>query len=143
MHIEFGLSNAAAINYKKPFIKNNSSVTICPGPNIVNFNKVVSLSTMVDHIYGRDNIMSNSNRSHMFINELKLYIDYLVEQLIEAKDLDENAKKKKSMHNYCENLLQGINYYKVMAEKHFDDKFNTELFEAEKEIKKITALHLD
>lgn len=138
-----GLSNAAAINYKKPFIKNNSSVTICPGPNIVNFNKVVSLSTMVDHIYGRDNIMSNPNRSHMFINELKLYIDYLVEQLIEAKDLDENAKKKKSMLSYCENLINGINYYKAMGKEHFDEKFNSELVEAKKEINKITALYLN
>lgn len=138
-----GLSNAAAINYKKPFIKNNSSVTICPGPNIVNFNKVVSLSTMVDHIYGRDNIMSNENRSHMFINELKLYVDYLVEQLLEAKDLEENAKKKKSLLSYSNNLLEGINYYRSLVDKHFNEKFNTELESSEIEIIKLMTIYLN
>lgn len=131
-----GLSNAAAINYNKPFIKKNSSVTICPGPNIVNFNKVVSLSSMVDHIYGRENIMTNENRSHMFINELKLYIDYLAEQILEVKDLEENTKKRKSLLGYYNNLIEGIQYYKNMAESHFNKKFISELNMAEEEINK-------
>lgn len=129
-----GLSNAAAINYKKPFIKNNSSVTICPGPNIVNFSKVVSLDTMVNHIYGRTNIMSNENRLHMFINELKLYIDYLVEQLLEAKNLEEDSKKKKSLLSYCDNLISGIEYYKQMQLKGVE--------KYEQEILKLKELYL-
>ncbi len=129
-----GLSNAAAINYQKPFIKNNSSVTICPGPNIVNFSKIVSLSTMVDHIYGRSNIMTNENRSHMFINELKLYIDYLVEQLLEAKNLEDDLKKKKSLISYCDNLLSGIEYYKQMQLKGVE--------KYEQEILKLKELYL-
>lgn len=137
-----GLSNAAAINYKKPFIKNNSSVTICPGPNIVNFSKIVSLDTMVDHIYGRTNIMTNDQRPHMFINELKLYIDYLVEQLLEIKNLEEDSKKKRSLLSYCDNLLSGINYYKNLVNNGLDVKFIDNLNESEEEIKKIIDLYL-
>ena len=48
-----GLSNAASKVYEQPFVKKQEAVTICPGPNIVNFSKIASLQEMVDHIYGR------------------------------------------------------------------------------------------
>ncbi len=137
-----GLSNAAAINYQKPFIKNNTSVTVCPGPNIVNFSNVVSLATMVNHIYGRANIMTNKNRPHMFINELKLYVDYLVEQILESKNLEDDVKKKKSLTNYCENLYAGINYYKTLKNNNITEHFEVDLLKYEDEIKKIYSLYL-
>jgi hypothetical protein len=46
-----GLSNSASIVYNKVILKNSSEVNICPGPNIINFSKVVSLQKMTDHIY--------------------------------------------------------------------------------------------
>ena len=60
-----GLSNAASLNYSQTFIKNLDAVTICHGPNIANFSKVVSLQTMTDHIYGRENIIAGTNRPHI------------------------------------------------------------------------------
>ena len=90
-----GLSNSAAINYNQTFVKKLDAVTICPGPNIVNFSKVVSLQTMTDHIYGRTNILTNTNRPHMFIAELHLYIDYLKEEMENDLQAGQFDKKKK------------------------------------------------
>jgi hypothetical protein len=107
-----GLSNAAAINYKQIFIKKLNAVTICPGPNIANFSKVISLQTMTDHIYGRRNIVTNASRPHMFIAELNLYIDYLKEQLEEDTLTGQYAKKKKYYVSFYQNLRDGIMYYR-------------------------------
>lgn len=108
-----GLSNAAAITYEKPFIKNLEAVTICPGPNIAHFSKVVSLQTMTDHIYGRTNIMENTHRPHMFIAELQLYINYLKEEL--ENDIEVDSKKEKYYAAFCQNLLNGTSYYRNLA----------------------------
>jgi len=109
-----GLSNAAAINYNQTFIKKLDSVTVCPGPNIANFSEVVSLQTMAGHIYGRENILADTNRPNMFIKELHLYIDYLKEQL-EGDDQPETfSKKKKYYTSFYHNLREGISYYRKL-----------------------------
>lgn len=109
-----GLSNSAALSYDQTMVKKLNAVSICPGPNIANFSKVVSLQTMVDHIYGRDNLVTNNNRPHMFIAELYLYIDYLKEQLSEDAHTERFEKRKKYFSAYCQNLLNGIAYYKTL-----------------------------
>jgi hypothetical protein len=110
-----GLSNAAAINYDEEFVSNMPAVNICPGPNIANFSQVVSLHTMTDHIYGRTNIISNTNRPHMFIAELYLYLDYLKEQLESDTLAGQFEKKKKYYASFCKNLSDGIRYYQQLA----------------------------
>jgi hypothetical protein len=107
-----GLSNAAAEKYATSFVKGRKEVSICPGPNIVWFSRTVSLPTMVSHIYGRGNIISRAGRPHMFIAELQLYIKYLKEELLLAKTGD--AKKQKYYHDFCQNLLNGIAYYRAL-----------------------------
>jgi hypothetical protein len=109
-----GLSNPAAINYGKTLIKKLNAVTICPGPNIANFSKVVSLQTMTDHVYGRKNIVTNPNRPHMFIAELYLYIDYLKEQLQDEIQSEQFSKKKKYYASFYQNLTDGITYYRQL-----------------------------
>jgi len=109
-----GLCNAAAINYSEVFIKKLNTVTICPGPNIINFSRVVSLQTMTDHIYGRKNILDNTSRPHMFITELHLYIDYLKEQLEEHTEPEQFSKKKKYFASFYQNLRNGIMYYRQL-----------------------------
>lgn len=106
-----GLSNSAAINYNNSFVKKMNAVTICPGPNIVNFSNIVSLQTMVDHIYGRKDILSNKDRPHMFIAELNLYIDYLKEMLTEEIRTDQFDKNKKKHISFYQNLRNGLAYY--------------------------------
>lgn len=108
-----GLSNAAALSYNEQFLKTLKAVNVCPGPNISNFNKVVSLKQMTDHIYGRDNLISNPNRGHVFIAELKIYLNYLKESLL--KNIS-NADPKKKLWStaYLNNLKNAITYYKTI-----------------------------
>lgn len=138
-----GLSNSAAINYRQTFVKKLEAVTICPGPNIANFSKVVSLQTMTDHIYGRENIMENKSRPHMFIAELNLYMNYLREQLADGATLEQDAKKKKYITSFCTNLREGINYYRnlkavAVSER---EKFENALSCAEQELDALMTVH--
>lgn len=111
-----GLSNAAAKKYNFDFVKKQETVTVCPGPNIVYFDKVVSLQTMTDHIYGRKNIIDYEGRKNMFVNELDLYIDYLKNKLEkEGGDIDTNPKSKKYYTNFYQNLINGIEYYRNLT----------------------------
>lgn len=131
-----GLSNAAAICYNETFIKKFNAVNICPGPNIVNFSKVVSLQTMTDHIYGRKNIVTNNSRPHMFIAELYLYLNYLEEQLEEPVKPEQATKKRKYIAAFFQNLLDGILYYRQLEGVAADgrDQFIKDLNYAESEM---------
>ncbi len=121
-----GLSNSAAINYSQTFVNKLGAVTICPGPNIVNFNKTVSLQTMCDHIYGRTNILGNTNRPHMFVAELYLYIDFFKEQLFEDIETEQFDKKKKFFLTFYQNLRNGITYYRGLNGISEKEKFKME-----------------
>ena len=138
-----GLSNAAAIKYEQPFIKNLTSVTICPGPNIVYFSKKVSLKEMTDHIYGRTDIIAVSNRPHVFINELTIYINYLHEQLIKEPVTSEDKKRNKYYNSFYEELKNGIKYYRDMVNssdpklEDIGEKFEDELNEAESQLEQL------
>ncbi len=129
-----GLSNSASINYNTPLVKNLQTVTICPGPNIAHFEKTVSLQTMVDHIYGRTNIISSPNRPHMFIAEIHLYINYLREEIGKEEAPDE--KSRKYIANFCQNLLSGISYYRNLDAVAISNRslFDFHLDEAEEQV---------
>ena len=109
-----GLSNSAAINYEQTFVNKLEAVTVCPGPNIVNFSRQVSLQTMTDHIYGRTNILTNPRRPHMFVAELHLYIDFLKEKITEDKTAGLVEKNQDYYSAFLSNLYQGINYYRSL-----------------------------
>jgi hypothetical protein len=136
-----GLSNPAAKVYGLPFVKNLHAVTICPGPNIVYFTKVVSLQTMTDHIYGRTNIIDDAKRPHMFIAELGLYIQYLKEELKadEGKILDK--KRKKYYGEFTKNMAEGINYYRSLPGVAQSNKevFNFGLYAAQVELDEMNS----
>jgi len=118
-----GLSNAAVSTYElKPF-RISEAINICPGPNIAYFSEIVSLQKMIDHIYGRTSVLRHTNRPHMFIKELKLYVDYWSELLTETKGSIDN-KRKAYIQNFHENLLNGISYYRELAEK-VNEEFTT------------------
>ena len=113
-----------------------NAVNVCPGPNITNFSKVVSLQVMTDHIYGRKNILANAKRPHMFITELHLYIDYLKEQLEEDIQPEQLVKKKNYYTSFYQNLKDGIKYYQGLTDMPglSRDQFVTALAQAEEEI---------
>ena len=87
-----------------------SGVSICPGPNMAYFSKIMSLKEITDHIYGRSNVITRTDRPNMFIKELKLYIDFLKNKIEEA-GVSMTDKKEKYLSAFAENLNEGINYY--------------------------------
>ena len=106
-----GLSNAAVNNYNlAPFLK-STAVNVCPGPNIAYFSQKTSLKKMVDHIYGRLNILSDNSRPHFFVKELSLYINYWNELLAKGKELND-LKMDNFIQSFYENLKNGIAYYR-------------------------------
>ena len=138
-----GLSNAAAINYEMPFIKKLTAVTICPGPNIVNFSKVVGLHEMVDHIYGRTDIMQKPDRPVMFVAELRLYIDFLKKEMQEISY--PTPRELKNWENYCKNLLDGIEHYRQsLSSYHLSNNisFESDLMHTQSEILELQKTEL-
>ena len=65
---------------------------------------------MVKHIYGKLNLLKNVNRPNIFINELKLYVDYLKKD-IENSAQEMSDKKIKQLERFKEQLLNGVEYY--------------------------------
>jgi len=96
-------------------------VSVCPGPNMAYFSKIMTLKEMVAHIYGRNNVISRTDRPNMFINEINIYIDYLKDKFDEAKE-DITAKQGKYFLNFASNLNDGIQYYNNLFTD-FKDKF--------------------
>ena len=90
------------------------AVTICPGPNLAYFSKVVSLRTMVDHIYGRISLLNENDRANMFINEMKLYVDYLKREFDQVKH-DITEKQRRYIETFKANMLNGIKYYEDLV----------------------------
>jgi hypothetical protein len=93
-----------------------TAISICPGPNLAYFSGVFSLSEMVSHIYGRISILNSLSRPNMFVNELKMYADYLKNE-IDKNVLEISQKQKKYLTNFQNNLIEGIEYYKSLVPK--------------------------
>ena len=105
-----GLSVTALLNNNIPVPHRLNAVTICPGPNLAYFSKILSITEIIGHIYGRLNALNDLYRPHIFVNELKMYIDYLKKDIL--KNLTTlNEKKKNYFYNFKSNLLEGIDYY--------------------------------
>ena len=108
-----GLVNSAYIDCAIPLKGQQQGVVICPGPNLAYFDKEVSLQTMVQFIYGKLNILSKTERPHVFINELSLYVDYLKKELTTYTAEVSTAQFKK-WTNFKANLQEGISYYEQL-----------------------------
>lgn len=93
-----------------------TAVSICPGPNLAYFSSTYSLQKMVDHIYGRTNIMERTDRPNLFVKELKMYIDYLGGK-IEETVKPFSDKQKKHFVTFQDNLNKGVEYYKDLFQK--------------------------
>lgn len=111
-----GLGASALLKNKTKLSHNLNAVTICPGPNLAYFSDTFSLKQMVDHIYGRLNILNNLNRPNIFVNELQLYFDYLKKELEDQFNVI-NDKKISYFQTFKSNLLKGIDYYEELVPK--------------------------
>lgn len=108
-----GLSTSALVS-KGIEVKPEFKVTCCPGPNLAYFSKVSTLKEMVDHIYGRMNLVDNRPRPHMFLKELNMYLDIFKERVETWKKNTEDSKEYKQLVSFQENLLDGVQYYKSL-----------------------------
>jgi hypothetical protein len=108
-----GLGTSALLAYDLETKVEGTGVSICPGPNMAYYSKISSLKTMVDHIYGRDNVITRTKRPHVFVKELFIYIEYLKEK-IEAAKKEMTKKEKKYLLTFIANMQTGITYYKTM-----------------------------
>ena len=108
-----GLVNSAYMEQGIAIKGEKQGVVICPGPNLAYFDKEVSLSDMVQHIYGNANVLPDNDRPHMFINELKMYVDYLNKEIsgLSSSVIPSQVKKWKA---FKDNLLSGISYYETL-----------------------------
>ncbi len=89
------------------------STAICPGPNLAFFSGKFTLKQMVDHIYGRTNLLNDVYRPNMFVNELKLYIDYLRNEVKKHLNIC-SSKQAGYFSGFISNLNEGIKYYKEL-----------------------------
>jgi len=108
-----GLGTSAMIANKMNTRTEGTGISICPGPNMAYFSKKMSLKEIIDHIYGRSNMMSRPDRPNMFVKELGIYIDYLKDKIEETKT-SMTVKQEKYFESFEKNLEAGISYYQKM-----------------------------
>ncbi len=108
-----GLAASALIVNQIVDTKQSMAVAVCPGPNLAYFSRVATLKEMVDHIYGRINLITHPNRPNMFIKELGLYVDYLHNKFDEQV-ANFASQKQEYLDTFHKNLKEGIDYYKKL-----------------------------
>jgi hypothetical protein len=119
----------------------DATSAICPGPGIQDFSRIASLEEMVGHIYGRNSLVTNEARPHMFNRELGLYVDHLRRE-DEAVRRGLSNNKPKYLHEFRENLLAGIEYYRGFTEALPSESRSSFLADLEKLDAEITAMSL-
>jgi hypothetical protein len=108
-----GLANASYIENDIKIKGQDQGVVICPGPNMAYFDHEVSLLEMVQHIYGNTSILAANNRPNLFVKELKMYVDYLKNE-IATLSVEIGAAQIKKWNTFKSNLFDGISYYENM-----------------------------
>ncbi|GJQ64387.1 MAG: hypothetical protein SCALA702_34400 [Melioribacteraceae bacterium] len=109
------------------------AVSVCPGPNIAYFTKIMSLKEITDHIYGRANMITGKDRPNLFMKELQIYVEYLKNKVDECKNsLSDNNIQY--LEKFVKNLNTGISYYRKLFGD-LDNRFKRLNFNALKTLK--------
>ncbi len=128
-----GLGTSALIANNIDTKTEGTGVSICPSPNLAYFSKKMNLRELIDHIYGRTNVINRSDRPNMFIKELKIYIDYLKDRFEDTKE-EMTLKQAKYYIKFADNLENGINYYRELF-GNLKNRFNESKEDILKELK--------
>ncbi|SHI75226.1 hypothetical protein [Algibacter luteus] len=129
-----GLGTSTLLAYNLDTKVEGEGVSVCPGPNLAYFSKLMSLQNIIDNIYGRANMISRNDRPNLFIKELQIYIDYLKNKLDDVKTTM-TKKDEKYLLNFTKNMSLGVAYYKDLfneAKSVFNDSKNVILNELNK-----------
>lgn len=110
-----GLANASYLENGIKIKGQAQGVVICPGPNMAYFDQEVSLNDMLHHIYGNKSVLRANNRPNLFVKELKMYLDYLKNE-IESTSGAITANQLKKWNTFKANLFEGIEYYQNLFE---------------------------
>ena len=110
-----GLGTSALLAYNLDSRVEGEGVSVCPGPNMAYYSKIMSLKNITDHIYGRDKMITRTDRPNMFIKELHIYIDFLQKKLEDAK-ISMDINQKRYLVKFTNNLEEGVAYYKNLFE---------------------------
>ena len=140
-----GLGTSAMIAHNMDTTRIGDGVSVCPGPNLAYYSKKLSLKEMVGHIYGRNNVISRTDRPNMFVKELNIYIDFLKGKIEETAD-SFNKKQEKYLFTFVNNLNQGITYYQEMfgnVKDKFEETKSTILSDLEKSKTVLQNLHAE
>ncbi|MCF6335229.1 MAG: CDK5RAP3 family protein, partial [Spirochaetales bacterium] len=103
-------------------IDKRALTALTPGPNIINFSKISTLKEMVDHIYGRINLITSEKREHMFLKELELYVEQLKSKFEDLSLETVMEEGKKQLTEFGANLLEGISYYRDLSDRFTKDQ---------------------
>ncbi len=118
------------------------AVAVCPGPNLAYFSRIATLEEMVGHIYGRLQLLTDAGRPNMFINELRLNINYLKKE-IEDRLNTFTARELARLKTFQANLQESIEYYKslipqlVRESDRYREIMREQLLEMEQELMEI------
>ena len=119
-----GLANSSYLDHEIKIKGEAQGVVICPGPNMAYFNQEISLEKMINHIYGRANVMPFEDRPNLFVKEIELYFDYLTKEMYDHTEITNAVLKK--WNNFKANLILGIEYYEnLLSQKNSFDKSET------------------
>ena len=123
-----GLANASYLENDIKIKGQAQGVIICPGPNMAYFDKEVSLSKMVQHIYGNASVLTVTDRPNLFVKELKMYLDYLKNEITAVTE-EITLGQIKKWNSFKNNLLVGIGYYEdLFAKTPFFESTKNEIF---------------
>ena len=127
-------------------LKNNidpdATPAVCCGPSIIDFSKIATLQEMVNHIYGRLFLLTNSARPNMFIRELSLNIDRLYNEIQEFS-VGVLAATPKYLQKFKTNLLKGIEYYQELADQFVEEQRRLFLDDLKRLEEKVNAISLE
>lgn len=140
-----GLGTSALLKYNLDTKVEGEGVSICPGPNMAYYSRVMSLKNITDHIYGRDNMIGRADRPNFFIKELHIYIDFLKNKFEETRN-SLTKKEEKYLLTFTNNMKAGVSYYQNLFNNLkyvFDDIKIIALSELDKSELILNEIHLE
>lgn len=112
-----GLAGGAVLSYGLSEANEPAPTpAVCPGPNLAYFSRISNLKEMVDHIYGRANLLNDSPRSSFFMEEFSINIEYLKNEIENSLPVTD-PHQIKYFNKFINNLLFAIKYYQKMIRR--------------------------
>jgi hypothetical protein len=140
-----GLGTSALLKNDLDMKAEGPGVSVCPGPNMAYFSKTMTLEEITDHMYGRANVITRTDRPNMFIKELNLYIEYFKNRIEEVQETL-SKKQENYLRSFSANLEEGINYYHNLfndLKESFKDEKSRMLIELDAGLKSLELLSLE